>query len=150
MFDVNQNMICEDAMKSMTSTENDDALEGASERFLRLNSAWVEANPEGRTPSIKALNSEEHFQLAHKRRDALQVVISLSATGGRGLLAKYKVWRELTELEEEDSPKLLLLAAALVDEYHNFALKAHIYRTAQDDRKPWRLNLHNIFGIFNN
>jgi len=150
MSDVDQTAIRKDVKKSMASTENDDALEGASERFLKLNTAWIEANPEGQTPAVNALESNEHSELAQKRQEALHAVIGLSATGRRGLLAKYKVWKELTELEEEDSPKLLPLAAGLVEEYHNFALSEGFYRTDQADRKPRRLNLPNIFGLFNN
>ena len=55
MSDVDQTAIRKDVKKSMASTENDDALEGASERFLKLNTAWIEANPEGQTPAVNAL-----------------------------------------------------------------------------------------------
>jgi hypothetical protein len=149
MFDFNQNAIPEDAAEHLTPEGGDAPLLQACEDFFKINKIWLEANPEGDSCASKPLSYKEHHQLAQDRQEALQVVIGLSPSGSRGLSAKYDVLRELRRLEEEDSPRLSIFAATLVDEYHRFSLRDRIFPVVIEDRKPRRFNL-NPFGRFSN
>jgi hypothetical protein len=94
----------------------------------------------------------------------LQELIGLSAATEQGLTAKQKVFEELLFLEETDSPRLIELAFALLDNYQVFLSRDDKHRSqdiqrplvgknsakSQQHKKIRRFNLHSIFGIFHN
>jgi hypothetical protein len=99
----------------------------ACERFFKLNSIWVSANPEDKATDLN-LDAEELHRLTWRRHEALQELIGLSAATEQGLTAKQKVFQELLSLEEMDSPRLIELAFALLDNYQTFLSRDEKHR----------------------
>ena len=131
-MDLNQNVVHGDAVKERKPSAGNDPLLEACEEFFRINKIWTEANPEGALSESTSQCAEDHWRLAVQRDKILVTIKTLTPTGIPSLIEKGKVLREMVRWKAGED-----------------ALPGVNVTKGAEDKRSWRSNLHNMFGIFN-
>ena len=162
-MDLNQNVVHGDAVKERKPSAGNDPLLEACEEFFRINKIWTEANPEGALSESTSQCAEDHWRLAVQRDKILVTIKTLTPTGIPSLIEKGKVLREMVRWKAGEDEMVVEFSLNLIENYNSLflgncsdkcshsitALPGVNVTKGAEDKRSWRSNLHNMFGIFN-